>query len=349
MMKVGIDFDIIKQWYEENKFTEEERELIKKVDSYEQTTKGVTEEWFDREITTPLFKFCPSSNITTDDYTVRFDLCATNIIKQLSTHFDQEDTLIVTSNNEHINVQNAFSDAKNLYVINADEVIHKFKTAELIAECKKWKNVFFYVIGTELSRGKIAPNPWFKHIRKELSGINLTICLDDVQGMYLVPRDYSLFDYVIGTAHSLITPFDLGICFQRKSGVMFGEMYYDTATEYLEVLSMFIKKRYAIESFSAMMQQAFSTYMAQEHTFTFTQSSPHIFSIGFGDSFGKVFFVESEVGVFERKYLMHIEGVRKDCKEHYIRFRGQEFLIHYNELVKGMKALEYIIKERATF
>ena len=75
---------------------------------------------------------------------------------------------------------------------------------------------------------------------------------------------------MLSERHSLITPFDLGICFQRKSGVMFGEMYYDTA-EYLNML----KKRYAIIfSYDA-------TSIQHRHTFVFTKL---IFSIGFGDS-----------------------------------------------------------------
>jgi hypothetical protein len=40
--------------------------------------------------------------------------------------------------------------------------------------------------------------------------------IDDVHGMFLIPRDYSIFDYILYTAHSLIPNYEMGFLISKK-------------------------------------------------------------------------------------------------------------------------------------
>jgi len=43
------------------------------------------------------------------------------------------------------------------------------------------------------------------------------ICvLDDVQEMFIINRDYSQFDYIVGTIHAIIPRYDTGILIYKK-------------------------------------------------------------------------------------------------------------------------------------
>lgn len=349
-MKPFIDFSFIQNWYEANKFSEEELKLLKTVSDFSLSCDDVSEDTFENDIVKPLLNLHPQGIITSDDYTVRFDTRATDFIRMMSEYFDDDDTLFVTSNNEHINAQTLFKDIKNLHIIDADTVIHNFDTFSLIEKCKQYKRVFFYIIGTEISRGKIVPNTWFKHIRNALSGHDLVICLDDVQGMFVIPRDYSLFDYIIGTAHSLIPSYDMGICIQRKDSHIFGKQLYHTAKEYLKILPILLTRLNALYSFTTVMQQAFSLYLAQPEGRLFYDSAPHIFSIVIGDDRNTVRFTKREQARIEQGRVVYIEGVRDDCDYQYVRFRGQELLqVSLEEIKNKTDYLERVFDERLNF
>lgn len=310
---------------------------------------NVSDKDFNDNIVSELFSLCPSCNITAFDYTVRFDLCATNLIKKLfDAHYD-DDTLIITSNNEHKNVQDIIQN-KNVLVLDQDTEIHKLKINRVLSYTKRYKKIIVYIIGTQLSSGIITPNVFFTMLKNtlELAGCNTTLIIDDVQGMYIVPRDYSIFDYIIGTAHSVIGNFDMGILIQKNSNNPIGFKYYESSADYIKKMKIFLSNnQIALYQFYSVMQEAFSVELANPNTKIQLKSAPNIFNIQLGSTVtnDSIHFSKSDEALFN-KYFIHLEGLDGKCINQSIRFRAQEFLYYWKNVKKGLYLLQEYIKDR---
>ncbi len=298
--------------------------------------------------------WCLDSHLDVNDndtHSIANDSCATNLIETLFDHYDNEKTLLAISNAEHINVQNVahkHNRFNNLVIVDHENEIVPYNTTKLLKQFEKgnYNTLFFYCIGTQLSTGIITRNYFFEKLREEFNkkfpNKNLVIALDDVQGMYLVPRDYSIFDYVINTGHSVVPPIDLGICFYRKDHK---EVFSSSQLEMDRELSFYcsrlseVLKPYrfgGFQTFRMVMMNVFEKVLDDPKTKLYNRTSNHIFAIRIKDL------------KFNKPILDYMDSCRIHVENNGshigLRFRAQEVMFEPSLILKGLRFLDNVLE-----
>lgn len=329
--------EIIKWWSNINPISNEEKEILNNKRSKEIIYPKSDNVW--KELSREYFDRIPFCNITNETHTIMFDECATNHIKNLFKEYVDNDTLVVFSNNEHHNVQAEVEKCKNKLKLDFYKDIRTLNISKVISESKKYKKVFVYVIGTQISTGEITPQSFYEELKKRLvsENINHIMVLDDVQGMFIVPRDYRIFDYIVGTAHALIEGYDMGILISRKD--KFGIKALNWGQDYLKSLDIILNRKEQMYMFSNIMERAFE-YILFEYGFgLFNNTTPHIFSI----KTNGMKFTEEMHEILD-KYCIRLEGIGNSIVPNvYIRFRAQLLLRYTDECIKGLDVLNEIL------
>lgn len=165
-------------------------------------------------------KNCPSCNISAEDYTIECYDRATTAIQGLLRENIDNDTLLVCTNKEHPALTSILHEFKNVYVMNYDTEIISENLVFIKNEIKKYKKVVIYCIGTT-AEGFITPNYFLCQLKEFLENNNVEhlLILDDCQGMFFVPRDYSIFDHIIYTCHVYLRDFDMGIVLSKNNKI----------------------------------------------------------------------------------------------------------------------------------
>ena len=184
------------------------------------------------------------------DYNFTFAPCATDLIKRLFKKYVDDDTLVLTTTCEHPNVLEILKKYKNVKYVMEGQRLKDFKLT------KQYKRIFVYMIGTICATGYIVLDQEFDLIineAKQHSKEVITV-IDAVQELFLLPRDYSRFDYIIGTAHALIKNYDTGILLSKKSDI--GKHLY-TAKPFTTILTNLLKRNVYLNEFHTLMRMEF--------------------------------------------------------------------------------------------
>jgi len=336
-----INKDILKWWIDQDPLSSEE---LKLVSSYApENNWNSVKSMLDWDLDQQLIDRCPFNNLQ-GDFTVSISKCATDIINWLFDTFVEEDTLVVSSKDEHESTRANFKKCNNLYLVDTLRMRHS-DVSGIIQESKKYKKVFIYIIGTHISSGEVTPNSFFINLKKELfkNKIQHIMVLDDVQGMYLVPRDYSIFDYIVGTAHSLVIHFNAGILIYRKGLPSCGiDRCLNPLDKYLNCLDIVLSRRKKLFQFQSVMAEVCQKWISLEDKFKRSEYSvPNVFSMVTNQSG----FTLEHHEIF-RKHYIHLDGADvSNYKNITIRFRAQEFLAESSMLLDGLDKLDILLEE----
>ena len=325
--------DLIKWYLENDTYTDEERELMKtlrpelpKLDYTEDFTK-LEQEYFDR------MPFC---NISSEDRCIRFDESGSSFINKVFDKEVDDETLVVSTTYEHGSVQKRLKEVKNLLLLNSDNDIRGYQIDKIINEAKKYKKVFLYIIGTQLSTGEITPQLFFEDVKEALvkNNIEHKILIDDVHGMFVTPRDYRIFDYVLYTAHSLVNEYEMGILISKDGDL--GLKACNWGKEYLKRLDIILGKKEKMMQFKNIMIQYLNKLIADTSTFRlYTQTANHIFAV---ETKG-LYYTEEE---YEKLDSYKIRVSEHKIANSWIRIRFQEFTRQSTE--RAIEGLKYLTK-----
>lgn len=274
---------------------------------------------------------------TLDKHILYVENTATQLITALFDKYMDDETLLITSKVEHEAVlNNVVSHSR----VDKDHVIlhftHKGRDINL-AQIKqavksgKYKRAFVYIIGTQITTGETTSQSVYLKIRDCLIESNITpiMVIDDVHGMYLVPRDYSVFDYVISTAHALARHYDMGILWS-KTVENFGFKNCYWVREYIKCLDYLLDRKYKLATFSEVMKEEFHPYLQYDYIHYISDSVPHIFSIKVDCNPNAIYNED-----LRKEYADHEVRLETDNNNlFYIRMRGQQF-ITFPELLEG--------------
>ena len=323
--------DLTKWWLNYMPLNNEEQKLIEKYNTTNPIIDGtekysvMEKEYFDR------MPFCNLSN----EYHITFSETATNFINSLFNDYVDDDTLIISSCCEHTNVNKNLEKYNNKLLLTMDEII-SLKIEQYINYIKQYKKVFVYIIGTQISNGVITPQVFFEKLKKILiyNNIQNIFVLDDVHGMFITPRDYSLFDYIIYTAHSLIRNYDMGLLISKNE--KYGYKALNWGKEYLEMLDIIIKRMNKMRMFSYIMTNEFYEYISNGKFIMNNFTTPHIFAP-----------MTTQYKYTQRMYDMldknevRLEGI--ELKNTYIRFRAQHYIKNPEYLTNSIKMIYNIL------
>lgn len=337
-----MDLNPIQKQIAENRLTDDQHSILSA--PYE-LTKIVGEH---KDLDALIFDRLPQSNLSTDDYNIGFAESATDLIKDiLSKDKLTDDTLVIISSNECANVMQIAVELPNVLIISQKDEISKNIFKSIDAYVPEGKNVIVYVIGTQLSTGIITPNQQFIQLKQMLQnkGCKSIFILDDVQGMFVVPRDYSIFDYVIGSCHGLVRNFNMGMVIQNNHMDQYGYSQADDEQQYISQLDILLTKLNSFDKFTDVIRQVFSDELSKEESRLFAESAPNIVAIRFSDSEGDpITFTTQQIETLSQHYIrVTIDDTTKRL-EHYVCLRAQEILYHPESVLQGLMLLEQYLQ-----
>lgn len=264
-----------------------------------------------------------------DNHSLYVEETATSLITSLFDKYINEETLLITSMVEHeavrLNVSKHNREIKDHIVLKFTDNIRNPNLSQIKQAVKsgKYKRAFVYIIGTQITTGEVTPQALYVKIRDYLLsvGIEPIMVIDDVHGMYLVPRDYSIFNYVICTAHALVRHYDMGMMWS-KTEEDFGVKNCGWLSEYINSLDYVLDRKYKLATFSEIMKEEFNQYLDYDYIQYIPDSVPHIFSL-------RIKCVPSAVYNDKMQKEYEENEVRLETDNNnmfYIRLRGQQFI-----------------------
>ena len=231
----------------------------------------------ENQITNDLFSLLPYKQNMNNRF-VSTALNATTIINKLFEDYVNDDTLVITTDDEHPSVKANLDKCKNVVKIcgNGRLLNNEFSLNELV---KKYKNVFVYVIGLSVGGNHFAYQKLFEDIKEMLVNEKIQHCMviDAVQEFMLIPRDYSIFDYVISTAHALFPDYECGIVISCNKPYM--EMNKDVLCNYCQMVAMMMEHKKHLQMFHYVALDYFGEYIQKDPSLVVNFHSPYVFTI----------------------------------------------------------------------
>lgn len=263
---------------------------------------------------------------TISNYNVSFDSCATNIINKLFDNYVSENTLVITTTSEHPSVKKALNKCKNVsYMYNKCQLDTSF-----INKLERFNNIFIYCIGLSVGDKQITNNDIISLLKDylERSNIKATFVLDAVQELYMLPRDYSIYDYVIATAHAFITSYDTGILFSKEKLESDNTWLY-RGNKYLDILKLMLPHKDKLFMFHYIMMQYFGKYINSDKSLYVSDNAPYVFTIH--DKQNRL------VGITKSDLIA-------SPSTSLVTFRACEAIINQDEFLEKCRTVKYILE-----
>lgn len=190
-----------------------------------------------------------------DDFYMEINKNATSFIDQLFSRYIDDDTFTL-SILEHESIINNVNklDKKMILTWNIVKSLD-FKSIINTYQNSGCHKLFIYCSG--IIESNIIPQEFYIELKKHLVEHNIqhTFIFDDVQSMFVVPRDYRMFDCVLFTCHSLVPHYNSGILFSKKDEQM-GFRDAKPLCNFIDILKpTFIDKKENIYLFRFMIEQ----------------------------------------------------------------------------------------------
>lgn len=279
-----------------------------------------------------------------EGFTLRTSECASDLIKQLFEHYVDDSTLVLTTNWEHPSVCECLVKCKNVLKI---DITKPANAQEIYQECQKYKSVFCYMIGiansfiNETSQSTLC---LVRHILNQLSKPSVFV-LDDCQGFLIRARDWSMFDYIVTTAHAFMD-IDLGIVFCRSPFRGLGNT--EATEEYLCKVLQIKQRLNKIMLFNSCIQEFFADTDAE---FIRPCSPIHaVVKVRMPNVVEKL----RSIGINNRMFkingheFVNIDAT-SDMFEQNVGFRAFKYVFDSTGFVDQLENFKYIIKENASY
>jgi hypothetical protein len=274
---------------------------------------------------------------------------ASYFIKKIFEKYVNDTTFVIHSSFEHPNVIKELNNVKHKKCLLYDQLI-TFNFDNFLLEFKEsgCTKVFVYVPGTSTCTGQIVPQNFYSKIKQACNKYNIECMMmcDDVHGMFITPRDYSIFDFILYTCHSFIPNFDMGMLWSKREILGFTNI--ERAEAYYNKLKLFLSKSNKIRLFPILLAEYFSEDLSNtKYLDLYTNTTTHIFAL---KTKGLVF----SQNYFDKCDEYNIRFGETQSFINFIRFRIQEFILEKPEfLLEGLaltkKALESFMKKAEIF
>ena len=252
---------LIKQ-YLESFFTIDEKFIVKKAYNISNYKISEVSEWLDAE--TRFKQLLPYTDL--NNFYIEIAESCSFFIKKLFENSITNDTFII-STTEHVTIQQCLSNITNKFILQYN-TIKNFDINTILNQYEQsgCKRIVLYFTG--IVETHVLPLEFCYKLKNILidKGIEHIIILDDVQSMFLIPKDYTIFDYVLFTCHSLLPNFDSGILLSKTYENL---GYQDAAVlnEYLYGLKIVLNKLDKLNLFNLLLQQYYAEELANEDLF----------------------------------------------------------------------------------
>lgn len=326
--------EMINQWLNQIKLSDEDHSLIQQKCPDNDST-------VDETLSQEYFKRLPYSMLNSDEYDIEFNKDCTTFINLLFDTYVDDDTTVITTTNEHPSVEKNFPKCKNIIYLDENDIryLNFYKLLNL-----KTSKVFVYIIGTHVRNGFYTPQDFYIKLRNELNLRNIknVMVIDAVQELFLRPRDYTIFDYILGTAHAIVLPFDMGIMIHKKNDdiIKHTNEYNNCGKEYLKRLDIVLSKKYELNNFNHIMTDYFydTVYRCTYYRLgDGSNASGNLFHIYINKD--KSLITDKMNDRWFKEYSIVTDGM---C---IIRFRAQNYLYRPELLIPGINEIQNHLEE----
>ena len=336
--------NLLEEWNETDPLTEEELTIVSKRMHHK---KDEVSDWYNIPIfpkfkvewtmlTTEYFNRMPCCELDPDIWHLTFNTCCSNFIRELFEKHVDNNTLVISSDCEHPTVKECLSKCTHTLILNQHEDIRKFNLNKIANEVSKYKKVFVYIIGMRNDTGEITPQSFMLALKELIKDKEHIMILDDVQGMFFMPRDYTLYDYVLGTGHVAVHNFDMGIMISKEEYP--GIQAINWGNDYLEALDIVLKRTKKLHNFRYICNEHFARFITKDNP-SQALAAPHIFYLQ-NDRFK----VSPELSLAIEK--THTLIMPNTTQVGGIRMRALGYIADPNALPKALKIFEDVLESK---
>ena len=253
---------------------------------------------------------------------------ARTFINYLFDKYSDDETLLITSPMNHPCVVDNMNKFKNILQLHYHTTVlySNLNQVKQYLINKIYKRAFIYLIGTHQTTGEITPSIFFEQLRDYLLSQNIEpiMVIDDVHGMYIIPRDYSIFDYVITTAHAIIRHFDMGMMF-AKNEEKYGLQPANWVNEYDIKMYYILQRKDKILLFSQILYQEFLEYLRLPYIEYISNTAPHIFCFKIKCNPKLIYDEKTEKDYYNKE--VELSSRNESDSEFYIRLRAIQYIM----------------------
>ena len=259
------------------------------------------------------------------------DTRATLLIQKLFNKYVDDDTLVITTGSEHGSVRQELSKCKNVIAPICRGVLRQDVDLEL--ECKHFKKAFIYMIALSVGDDHYLYNCDVKHIQEILrnNNVEFVTVLDAVQECFLLPRDFSIYDFVIGTAHALIPEYNMGMLFGTDK--MSCDYAGNWISDFTNKLKMLFENKSLLYMFNNVMSQTLSDVTRSDNSLRDTSRASFFYNLAdYKKRFDGLNEIEVENGsVAPTDYTP-------------VTFRALPFLLQQKKFFDKLKTIDFILR-----
>lgn len=274
--------DIEKQIYDyiDNYFTESEKSVLRHYyfNNYDVDDTVLMDSEYQK--LTALCKALIKSPLS-EKYRIEVGPSCRFLINKVCEAYIDDNTLVLTTEQEHSSVKSALKNVKHCLVLNVCD-LYKENTLINILNTYKDTNcdkIFLLMAGTLPGTFEVINQEFFIELRNNLSKNNIPsiFILDDCQGCGFVFRDYNIFDGILATGHVFIPGFDMGIFFTKLDKKL--GYYNKTGLKHLiEKISIILKTRDKAMQFNTLLSEYFKNELNNLGFEKFNNQAPHKFA-----------------------------------------------------------------------
>ena len=163
-----------------------------------------------------LLRLSLAYGINHNNYDIILKKRSTIHIQELFKKHVEKNTLVIVSSFQHISSADVVNNLPHVFYLDSENndssISINIDEAVKCAKDQKYDKIFVYLIATEFQTGRNYSQAKYDELYNKIKELNKEsiFVLDAVQEMFLLPRDWSIYDYIIGTAHAMYFGFDTG-------------------------------------------------------------------------------------------------------------------------------------------
>ena len=285
-------------------------------------------------LTQTYFNYMPECNISNQNYDITFDTSGTSLINKLFNTYVDDNTLVISSNVEHPSVVTNLNKVKHKILLNIFEA--NINLDEIKLKLKQFNKVFIYIIGTHVINGHYTNQDLFLQLKKLTKNKQAIYVLDDVQGMFLRARDYSIFDYIVGTGHALIPNYDMGILINNKKYKALGKRYYYWGKKYIKLVKKLLNNKQTLLSFNNIMHQYYDNYINSNKYYEYNEDITAYYLFHINMKYTKL--SQDKIKYIHKHYKIDLDDSQV------IRMRAAFFLIYSNIFKSSISYINQLLE-----
>lgn len=292
-----------------------------------------------------IIKLLKSNNLI-DKYRIEIDKSCTSLIQKLFKTYVNENTFVITSSHDHEATTNMLV-GKNQYIINVFKLQDKQERIKIFQEIldsfkkSKCTNIFCIMVGTTPHSAITIDQNFFIELKTVFIKNNLPhlMFLDDCQGIFMIERNYEVFDGFLATGHVLSCLFpDVGLLF-TKLPQQIGYINKQALIDLYNKIKIIVKYKDKANDFNKLMSEYFKDTSFNQYS----NEPSHQFSLSLRNTINST--------KYDSKFIKY--GIRFNpinCEDNFVRLRYHEVIIQDSDVfIKGLRELKTHLNKLSRF